>query len=57
MIKIILIASIVLIGTAAFAANNLLLLGVGSNNSGGSGCSNSLDFSDPCNSQYIPGLL
>lgn len=43
--------------TAAGAAGSMMLLrvGPGSPNSGGAPpvCSNQLDFSDPCNSQYL----
>lgn len=39
-------------------AGTLLLMGIGLPTSGGGGaCSNSLDFSDQCNSQYIPAVF
>lgn len=52
--KIILILIMSFLTTSAVAGTILLMgVGLGSPGGGGGGCSNSLDFSDSCNSQYI----
>lgn len=38
-------------------AGTLMLMGIGLPTSGGGACSNSLDFSASCNSQYIPAVF
>lgn len=56
-VKVIAVAGI-LIAAACGASAQLLLLGVGPGGSNGSppSCSNALDFTDPCNSQYLGAL-
>ena len=58
-IKLLLAFALLLAGTYAVPAQ-LQLLGSGSNQpgagGGGGGCSNALDFSKACNSQYISVL-
>lgn len=57
--KTISITILILYLSANFAlAGTLLLMGIGLPTSGGGPtCSNSLDFSDQCNSQYIPAVF
>lgn len=47
-------------GTSVVPAQRILLLGAGSKVKAGGAppvCSNSLDFSQACNSQYIPAIV
>jgi hypothetical protein len=52
-IKVLLIVGITVLITSAATAGTILLLGVGVGTPGGGGCSNSLDFTNACNSQYV----
>lgn len=56
LISILIVASFF---TANALAGTLILMGVGLPTSGGSPgvCSNKLDFSDACNSQYVPAIF
>jgi hypothetical protein len=55
------ISLFLLIAVVAVAHSQMLLIGgggpVAAGSGGGGGCSNTLDFSVACNSQYIPVVL
>ncbi len=57
--RILLTVALLFISVNALKAGTLMLMGIGLPTTGGGppSCSNKLDFSDACNSQYIPAVF